>query len=112
MAMGTGTGHHRLKSMTGLVMIITLLPVLFWAMTAVSGGTPGLTNWLSAPVPAIVFLVFFTAAIWYCKLEFDEVVMDYFDGGLRSFSLLAAKLVAFLAWAAAVFAVIKLAFLG
>lgn len=112
MASGNGTGHHRLKGMTGLVMIITLLPVLFWAMSAVAGGSAGFTSWLSAPVPAIVFLVFFTVAIWYCKLEFDEVIMDYFDGGLRSFSLLASKIVAFLAWAAAVFAVIKLAFLG
>lgn len=109
---GKGTAHHRLKGLTGLIMIIGLLPVLNWAMGAIPGGTMGFTSWLSAPIPAIFFLVFFTAAIWYCKLEFDEVIMDYFDGGLRSFSLLTSKVVAFLAWAAAVFAVVRLAFLG
>jgi len=52
------------------------------------------------------------AAVWYCKLEMDEVIMDYFGGGLRRFGLLKNKLIAFILWAAVAFAVIKLAFLG
>jgi len=80
-------------------------------MAAPKGGQ-GIIDWLSSPVGALGFLAFFTAAIWYCKLEMDEVIMDYFGGGLRRFGLLKNKLVAFLLWAAVAFAVIKLAFLG
>ena len=72
----------------------------------------GVIDWLSMPIGAIGFLAFFTAAIWYCKLEMDEVVMDYFGGSVRSFGLLLNKIIAFVLWAAVAFAVIKLAFLG
>jgi succinate dehydrogenase hydrophobic anchor subunit len=57
-------------------------------------------------------LAFFTAAMWYCKLEMDEVIMDYLSSGARSTSLLLNKLAAFLTWAIAAYVVIKLAFLG
>ena len=67
---------------------------------------------LQAPLGAIGFLAFFTAAVWYCKLEMDEVIMDYFGGSLRSFGQLMNKVVAVVLWAAVAFAVIKLAFLG
>ncbi len=109
---GTGTTHHKIHGLTGWGLIIGLPFAACSAIKAIGGGAEGFVNWLSSPVGGLGFLAFVTAAIWYCKLEFDEVVMDYFDGGLRSFALLANKVVAFLSWAAIAFAVIKLAFLG
>ena len=111
------TKHHKLHGYVGWGLIIGLLPAIFSAACAVLLGSSdapsdGLMGWMRNPVQALGFLAFFTAAIWYCKLEFDEVVMDYFDGGLKSFSLLANRLVAFIIWLLAAFAVIKLAFLG
>jgi len=106
-----GTTHHKIHSLTGYGLIIGL-PFVIWQVAAsIGGGAEGLLAWLSAPVGAIGFLSFFTAAIWYCKLEMDEVIMDYFGGGLRRFGLLKNKAVAFILWAAVAFAVIKLAFL-
>jgi len=106
------TRHHKLHGYLGWGLIIGLPFAIISIIKAVSGGSQGFINWLSSPLGGLGFLAFFTAAIWYCKLEFDEVVMDYFDGGLKSFALLANRIVSFLVWLLAAYAVIKLAFLG
>ena len=106
------TKHHKIHGYVGWGLIIGLLPAIFSVVKAIGRGSDGFTAWLSNPIGGLGFLAFFTAAIWYCKLEFDEVVMDYFDGGLKSFALLANRLVAFIVWLLAAYAVIKLAFLG
>ena len=112
MSKGHGTSHHKLHGFVGWGLIIGLPFALYSAFTAATAGSAGFVNWLSNPVGAIGFLAFFTAAVWYCKLEMDEVVMDYFGGGLRSFGLLKNKVVAFILWAAVAYAVVKLAFLA
>lgn len=113
----SGTKHHKLHGYVGWGLIIGLVPAIVSAVCAVLLGTAqapsaGFIGWLSNPIYSLGFLAFFTAAIWYAKLEFDEVVMDYFDGGLKSFALLANRLVSFIVWLLAAYAVIKLAFLG
>ena len=48
--------------------------------------------------------LFLAAAFLYCKMELDEVIMDYFGGAVRRFGLLAngaAALILFLGSAAA-----------
>jgi len=110
--MSKASSHHKLHGLTGWGLIIGLPFVIFSAVKAISGGSDGFTAWLSNPIGGLGFLAFFTAAIWYCKLEFDEVVMDYFNGGLRSFGLLANRIVAFIVWLVAAYAVLNLAFLG
>lgn len=112
MAHGKGTKHHKLHSYVGAGMIIGLAPVIMQVARHAPLREEGFGAWLSAPSGALGFLAFFTAAVWYCKLEFDEVIMDYFDGGTRAFGLLANRGVAFIVWAIAAIAVIKLAFLG
>lgn len=117
MAHGTGTSHHKLHGIVGWGLIIGLPFAICSAVNAIGGGTSdnlsqGFTNWLSNPVGGIGFLAFATAALWYCKLEMDEVVMDYFDGGTRAFGLLANRLVALTVWIMMAYVVAKLAFLG
>jgi len=103
--------HAKIHTLTGYGVMIGLVGAIFSVAKAVPAGVDGIAAWLSAPIGGIGFLAFFTAAVWYCKLEMDEVIMDYFGGGLRAFGLLANKLIAFILWAAVAFAVIKLAFL-
>lgn len=109
---GKGTTHHKIHNATGWGLIIGLPFAIAFAVGAISGKTQGFIDWLSTPVGGLGFLAFVTAAVWYVKLEFDEVVMDYFQGGTRSFSLMANRLVALAVWMVTVYAVIKLAFLG
>jgi len=111
MAHVTGTSHHKLHGYVGWGLIIGLPFALISVVKAIALGSAGFTQWLSSPIGAIGFLAFFTAAVWYCKLEFDEVVMDYFDGGTRAFGLLASKGVAFIIWLMTAFAVVNMAFL-
>jgi len=108
MAAGKGTFHHRLRSWTGTLTILSLPFFMYGFVCALKKQPDGVTEWLSGPFGAISTLIFMSAALWYCKLEFDEVVLDYTDGGLRQFSLMTNRLVAFVAWAAAVFVIFKL----
>lgn len=112
MASGNGTSHYKLHSIVGWGLIIGLPFAIGGAVKAIGGQTQGFIDWLSSPIGGLGFLAFFTAAIWYCKLEFDEVIMDYFDGGVRSFGLTANKVIAILSWLALTYVVIKFAFLG
>lgn len=104
--------HQKIHNLTGWGVLIGLPGAVLSVLLAAPSRGQGIVDWLSTPIGAIGFLAFFTAAIWYCKLEMDEVVMDYFGGKLRSFGLLKNKIIAFVLWAAVAFAVIKLAFLG
>ncbi len=110
--MSKASSHHKLHGYTGWGLIIGLPFAIGCAVKAISGGPDGITAWLSNPVGGLGFLAFFTAAIWYCKLEFDEVIMDYFDGGVRSSGLFANRAIAFIVWLVTAYAVLKLAFLG
>ena len=112
MSASNSTAHAKIHTLTGWGVIIGLPFAIFSVANAVSTGAQGIIDWLSSPIGGLGFLAFFTAAVWYCKLEMDEVIMDYFGGGLRRFGLLKNKLIAFILWAAVAFAVIKLAFLG
>jgi len=110
--MSKSASHHRLHNITGWGLIIGLPFAICSAVKAISGGSDGFTSWLSTSHGALGFLAFFLAATTYCTLEFDEVIMDYFDGGLKSFSLIANRIVAFIVKLIVAYAVIKLAFLG
>lgn len=109
---GKGTTHHKVHNFTGWGLIIGLPFAVLSAIAAIGGKSEGFAAWLSSPVGGLGFLAFVTAAIWYVKLEFDEVVMDYFGGSARTLGLTANRLVAALVWITTAFAVIKLAFLG
>lgn len=108
MAKGSGTLHHRLRSWTGTLMILALPFFLFGLSIAISGRADGFMDWLSSPFGAVTALVFLTATLWYCKLEFDEVILDYTDGGMQSFSLLLNRVIGFLAWAVSAYAILRI----
>ena len=111
MSKGQGTSHFKQHSATGWGVILGLPFVLVSAALAVAGGEAGLVAWLSTALGAVGFLLFATAALWYCKLEMDEVIMDYASksgaGGLLKLN----ALVALVLWAALAYSVVTLAFL-
>ena len=107
---GKGTGHHKLRSLTGLATVLTL-PFGLWVILKAfqSGqGSEGLKAAVSSPFGAISLFAFMSVALWYCKLEFDEVILDYSDGGMRTFGLWANRIVAVIVWLLAAIALYKL----
>ena len=107
---GHGTTHHKIHGLTGWGVILGLPFAIWGAVSAIGGGSAGFLAWLSSPLGAIGFLLFATAAVWYVKLEMDEVIMDYATSG-RDKLMLLNKFVAFLIWAALTYSVVKMAFL-
>jgi len=82
--------------------------VLISATEAVTGGSQGFVNWLGSTSGGVGFMAFFTSALWYSKLEFDEVIMDYFGGKLRSVSLITNRLLASIVWVIAAYTIFRL----
>jgi succinate dehydrogenase hydrophobic anchor subunit len=109
---GHSVAHQKIHTLTGWGVLFGFLGAVVSVLVAAPSGPQGIIDWLSTPIGAVGFLAFFTAAVWYCKLEMDEVIVDYFGGKMRAFGLLKNKFVAVILWAAVAFAVIKLAFLG
>ena len=110
--MSKGSRHHKAHNLAGWGLIFSLPFAIFSAVKAIPSGSQGFIDWLSTPVGGLGFLAFTLAAVTYCRLEFDQVVMDYFDGSVRSFGLTANRIVAFIVKLIIAYAVIKLAFLG
>lgn len=108
---GHGTTHHKMHGLSGWGVILGLPFAIWSALSAIPEGAHGVKMWLSSPLGAIGMMLFLSAAILYAKLEMDEVIMDYFDGGLRRFGLWKNKAVALILWLASVGGLILLAFL-
>ena len=112
-----GTTHHKIHTLTGWGVILGLPFAVWGALSAIPGGADGLLAWLASPLGALGMIAFLTAALWYAKLEMDEVIMDYApsgpsgEGGMRRFGLLANRLTALILWLSSVAGLVSLAFL-
>ena len=95
---GHGTTHHKIHGWTGWGVILGLPFAVWGALSAIGDGPDGVLAWLSSPLGAVGMILFLLAAIWYCKLELDEVIMDYFGGNVRRFGLLANRVLALILW--------------
>ena len=106
-----GTKHFKTHTLAGWGVIIGLPFAIISVLMALPNGPDGVLAWLGTALGAVGMIGFLSAAILYCKLEMDEVIMDYFSGGLRQFGLLANRLVAFILWAASVAGIVLHAFI-
>jgi succinate dehydrogenase hydrophobic anchor subunit len=105
-----GTKHFKMHSLAGWGVIIGLPFAIAQAVMAIPAGPAGIAAWLSSATGAIGMIAFLSAAILYVKLEMDEVIMDYFSGGLRSFGLWKNRIVALILWVISVAGLILAAF--
>ena len=106
--MSKNSTHTKMHNLVGYGLIIRLPFVLISAAEAVTGGSQGFVNWLGSTSGGVGFMAFFTSALWYSKLEFDEVIMDYFGGKLRSVSLITNRLLASIVWVIAAYTIFRL----
>lgn len=106
-----GTKHFKMHSLAGWGVIIGLPFAALHAVLTIKHGPDSIIAWLSSTHGALGMIAFLSAAILYCKLEMDEVIMDYFSGGLRSFGLWKNRIGALILWLASVYGLVTLAFL-
>lgn len=105
-----GTKHFKMHSLAGWGVIIGLPAAALHAVITVRNGPDAVLSWLATPHGALGMIAFLSAAILYAKLEMDEVIMDYFSGGLRSFGLWKNRAVALILWLASVVGLVMHAF--
>ena len=108
---GGGTTHHKIHGLAGWGVILGLPFAIWKALAAIPLGAAGVLAWLSSPMGAIGMIAFLSAAFYYCKLEMDEVIMDYFSGSVRRFGLLANGAAALILWLGSVAGLILAAFI-
>ena len=108
---GSGTTHHKMHGLAGWGVILGL-PFAIWSvLRAIGGGADGVMAWLGSAPGAVGMTLFLAAAFLYCKMELDEVIMDYFGGGVRKVGLMANGAVALLLWLGSAAALLVTAFL-
>ena len=108
-----GVEHWWLQRVTALALI----PLLLWFVAAVIahlGADHGAaTAWLRSPVSAIALLLLIVATFWHMALGVQVVIEDYVHHeGVRIAALVALRLIAVTLAAAALFAVLRVAFGG
>ena len=106
-----GTSHFKQHSLAGWGVVIGTPFAVWSALSAIQSGPAGIFNWISGFSGAIGLSLFLSAVILYCKLELDEVIMDYISGRMRQFGLLANKVAAAMIWLANVGSLLIMAFL-
>ncbi|GLQ21207.1 hypothetical protein ACFFUB_06415 [Algimonas porphyrae] len=107
---GHGTTHFKMHSLAGWGVIIGLPFAALHAVMTIRVGPEAVLNWLGTAHGALGMIAFLSAAILYAKLEMDEVIMDYFSGGLRAFGLWKNRAVALILWLASVAGLVMHAF--
>lgn len=108
---GHGTKHFKMHSLAGWGVIIGLPFAALHAVLTIAHGPESIVHWLSSTHGSLGMIAFLSAAFLYCKLEMDEVIMDYFSGGLKTFAMWKNRIGAFVLWLACVAGLIHMAFL-
>ena len=102
--------HERLSSIAALLLYVWLIVSLL-RLPALDYAT--LSQWLAQPFAAVPMLLLVATSFWHAKMGLQVVVEDYVhEEGGKFFWIVLINFAAILAAALAMFAVLKVAFLG
>ena len=106
-----GVNHWWLKRLTALALI----PLSLWFVFSVAryhiADYPTMTAWIHNPYVAIALVLYFIAVFYHSALGVQVVIEDYVaNEPLKIGSIVLMKLAHFVFGAAAIFAVLKIAF--
>lgn len=108
-----GTHHWWLQRVTA----VALIPLTVWIVASfvalVGADYETVRAWLALPLVAVLFVLFIATALYHLKLGLQVVIEDYVHGeGLKAASQMAVSFACVLVGAAAIFAILKIAFQG
>jgi succinate dehydrogenase / fumarate reductase membrane anchor subunit len=105
-----GVHHWWVQRLTS----IALIPLTVWFVISLlampSFEYETVRSWVSQSWTALLLVLFIAIATWHSKLGVQVVVEDYVHGGLKTLSLIFSTFAHTLVAAAAIFAVLKVAF--
>lgn len=112
---GLGSAKHGVSHfITQRVSAIALLFLVPWFLisliSAVSGGYDSATHWIAQPLNAVLIIAAVATSLYHMRLGMQVVIEDYIaKNGTRAVLLILNTFVCFMLFAAAAFAVIKIA---
>lgn len=105
-----GVHHWWVQRLTA----VALIPLSVWFVVAIMS-LPSLDYatvhaWVAQSWTSLLLILFIAIATWHSKLGAQVVIEDYVRGGLKTLSLIVSTFAHTLVAAAAIFAVLKVAF--
>ena len=105
-----GAHHWWLQRVTAVSNIVLLLWFVFSLATLPSLDHSSVVLWLRQPVAAIPMLLLIVSVFWHFRLGVQVMLEDYVGGHKRVLAMLALNFYVLAGGAAAIFAVLKIAF--
>jgi succinate dehydrogenase / fumarate reductase, membrane anchor subunit len=105
-----GVHHWWLQRVTAIANIVLMLWFVFSLVRLPALDHASVILWLRQPVAAVPMLLLIVAVFWHFRLGVQVMIEDYVQGQARLVAMLALNFYALAGGAAAIFAVLKIAF--
>jgi succinate dehydrogenase / fumarate reductase, membrane anchor subunit len=105
-----GAHHFIIQRVTAIALLFLLPWFMISLLAAVHGGYDGARDWIGQPVNAVLILLTTGAALYHMRIGMQVVIEDYIaKSGTKMVLLILNTFLAVLLFAAAAYAVMKLA---
>jgi succinate dehydrogenase / fumarate reductase membrane anchor subunit len=108
-ASGSGTSDFWHQRVTGVAMVLLIVPVIVVVMMLLGRNQAGAAQILGAPAIAIIMLLFIIASAWHMKIGMQVVIEDYVHNEkLKLAVIMANNFFSFAVALASIYAILKL----
>jgi succinate dehydrogenase / fumarate reductase, membrane anchor subunit len=105
----SGTSDFWRQRVTGVAMVLLMVPVIVVVMVLLGRNQAGAAQILGSPPVAIIMLLFIIASAWHMKIGMQVVIEDYVhQETLKLVAILANNFFSFAVALASIYAILKL----
>ena len=105
-----GTQDNWLMRITSLALIPLSVAFVFLVLSLLHKDYNGARAVMGEPLPAVIVLLFVLTGVYHTELGMRSVIVDYLQGHLREFALIANSCAAVALGLACVYAVLRIGF--
>ena len=106
----SGSGHWLAQRVTAISNLILMIWAIYSVTTLIGSDFQTFTSWLSAPLNAILMILFIISTFTHAVLGVQVVVEDYIHNeGFKLFKLIGMKLFYIALGLACIFSILKIA---
>ena len=105
----SGTSDFWRQRLTGVAMVLLILPVIVVVMMLLGRNQAGAAQILGSPLVAIVMLLFIVASAWHMKIGMQVVIEDYVHSeAVKLAAIMANNFFSIAVALASIYAILKL----